>query len=79
MCVALIIGRIDEDLLTFYIYLFGLFNGFDFNGGENLNSIELIDEFGIVFLMFTIGLELSFSKLKKMKEILFFNGLVQVL
>jgi CPA2 family monovalent cation:H+ antiporter-2 len=54
-------------------------NLFDFNGSENLNSLELIGEFGIVFLMFTIGLELSFSKLKKMKEIVFFNGLVQVL
>ncbi|MFT5816285.1 MAG: CPA2 family monovalent cation:H+ antiporter-2 [Psychroserpens sp.] len=54
-------------------------NLFDFNGSENLNSLDLIGEFGIVFLMFTIGLELSFSKLKKMKEIVFFNGLVQVL
>jgi len=54
-------------------------NLFDFNGSENLHSLDLIGEFGIVFLMFTIGLELSFSKLKKMKEIVFFNGLVQVL
>jgi CPA2 family monovalent cation:H+ antiporter-2 len=54
-------------------------NLFNFNGSENLNSLDLIGEFGIVFLMFTIGLELSFSKLKKMKEIVFFNGLVQVL
>lgn len=54
-------------------------NIFDFNGSENLHSLDLIGEFGIVFLMFTIGLELSFSKLKKMKEIVFFNGLVQVL
>jgi CPA2 family monovalent cation:H+ antiporter-2 len=54
-------------------------NLFDFNGSENLYSLDLIGEFGIVFLMFTIGLELSFSKLKKMKEIVFFNGLVQVL
>ena len=69
MCVALIIGRIDEDLLTFYIYLFGLLNGFDFNGGENLNSIELIDEFGIVFLMFTIGLELSPRLLNIIKRV----------
>ncbi|MFT4811332.1 MAG: CPA2 family monovalent cation:H+ antiporter-2 [Paraglaciecola sp.] len=52
---------------------------FNFNGEENLNSFDLIGEFGIVFLIFTIGLELSFSKLKKMKEIVFFNGLIQVL
>ena len=47
---------------------------FDFNGSENFNSWELIGEFGIVFLMFAIGLELSFSKLKKMKEMVFLMG-----
>ena len=53
-------------------------NLFNFNGSENLASLELIGEFGIVFLMFTIGLEMSFSKLKKMKEVIFFNGFMQV-
>lgn len=53
-------------------------NIFHFNGSEDLNALELIGEFGIAFLMFTIGLELSFSKLKKMKEIIFFNGFIQV-
>ena len=53
-------------------------NIFDFNGSENLHSLELIGEFGIVFLMFTIGLEMSFSKLGKMKELIFFNGFIQV-
>jgi CPA2 family monovalent cation:H+ antiporter-2 len=50
---------------------------FDFNGLD-IHSLELIGEFGIVFLMFTIGLELSFEKIKKMKEILLANGLLQV-
>jgi CPA2 family monovalent cation:H+ antiporter-2 len=52
-------------------YIFG-FNGLD------IRSLDLIGEFGIVFLMFTIGLELSLSKIKKMKEILLVNGLLQV-
>ncbi|MBU0631141.1 cation:proton antiporter [bacterium] len=56
---------------TIISYIFG-FNGL------NIYSLELIGEFGIVFLMFTIGLELSFSKIKKMKEILLTNGLLQV-
>jgi len=51
---------------------------FDFNGSSSLKSLELIGEFGIVFLMFTIGLEMSFSKLGKMKELIFFNGFMQV-
>lgn len=53
-------------------------NLFNFNGSDNLASLELIGEFGIVFLMFTIGLEMSYSKLRKMKEVIFFNGFMQV-
>ena len=53
-------------------------NIFDFNGSENLSSLDLIGEFGIVFLMFTIGLEMSFAKLKKMREVVFINGTLQV-
>ena len=56
---------------TVISYLFG------FNGFKN-DSLDLIGEFGIVFLMFTIGLELSIEKIKKMKEILLTNGLLQV-
>ncbi|WP_295055120.1 cation:proton antiporter [Sulfuricurvum sp.] len=50
---------------------------FGFNG-TGIDSLNLIGEFGIVFLMFTIGLELSLEKIKKMKEILLTNGLLQV-
>ena len=51
--------------------------GFNFNGVD-ISSLELIAEFGIVFLMFTIGLEMSLDKIKKMKEILLLNGFLQV-
>lgn len=54
-------------------------NIFDFNCNADLSSLELIGEFGIVFLMFTIGLEMSFSKLKKFRKIIFINGFIQVL
>jgi len=57
---------------TIISYLFG------FNG-TGIDSLNLIGEFGIVFLMFTIGLELSLEKIKKMKEILLTNGALQVL
>ncbi len=57
---------------TIISYIFG-FNGL------NIHSLDLIGEFGIVFLMFTIGLELSLSKIKKMKEILLANGMMQVI
>ena len=51
---------------------------FGFNGLK-IDSLDLIGEFGIVFLMFAIGLELSLGKIKKMKEALLANGLAQVL
>ncbi|TEW55315.1 potassium transporter [Psychromonas sp. RZ22] len=53
-------------------------NIFDFNGHSDLTSLELIGEFGIVFLMFTIGLEMSFNKLKRLRKIIFINGFIQV-
>ena len=51
---------------------------FEFNT-HKIDALELISEFGIVFLMFTIGLELSLTKIKKMKEILLINGVLQFL
>jgi len=41
-------------------------------------SLDLIGEFGIVFLMFTIGLEISLARLNTMKQIVFVNGFLQV-
>ncbi|MDD5400480.1 MAG: cation:proton antiporter [Sulfurimonas sp.] len=37
-----------------------------------------IGDFGVVFLMFTIGLEVSLSKMNSMKAEIFFNGFLQV-
>ena len=64
-----IVGYIFTGTIISYI--------FNFNG-SNFNSLNMIGEFGIVFLMFTIGLELNFEKIKKMKEDLFVNGFLQV-
>ncbi|MGB7403090.1 MAG: cation:proton antiporter [Arcobacter sp.] len=51
---------------------------FNFNGEEDLDALNLIAEFGIVFLMFSIGLEMPIEKLKRMKNALIFDGLSQV-
>ncbi len=51
---------------------------FDLHHLRNSHTLEQIAEFGIVFLMFTIGLELSLPRLKTMKKIVFFNGSLQV-
>jgi len=68
--VSQIIGYILSGTIVSYIFHFN---------GANFHSLELIAEFGIVFLMFTIGLELNFEKIKRMKELLFVNGFLQVI
>ncbi|WP_198306155.1 cation:proton antiporter [Arcobacter vandammei] len=67
--VSQIIGYILTGIIISY--------GFHFKG-VNMSSLDAISEFGIVFLMFTIGLEISIDKIKKMKEILLLNGFLQV-
>jgi len=52
--------------------------GLDLRDVAHSHELEYISEFGIVFLMFTIGLEVPFSKLKKMKMLIFGNGIAQV-
>ncbi|TEY02677.1 cation:proton antiporter [Campylobacter sp. US33a] len=46
---------------------------------QNSTELSHIAEFGIVFLMFTIGLEFSFKHLLAMKQEVFLNGSLQVL
>ena len=65
-----IIGYIVTGVVVSIVY--------DFNGSEHLYSLDLIGEFGIVFLMFTIGLEMSYAKLDKLKSLIFINGFLQV-
>jgi CPA2 family monovalent cation:H+ antiporter-2 len=51
---------------------------FDLRHMNDTSTIEHIGEFGIVFLMFTIGLEISLAKMNSMKTEIFFNGSMQV-
>ncbi len=45
---------------------------------KHSHELEMVGEFGIVFLMFTIGLEISLAKMGSMKKEIFGNGLLQV-
>ena len=42
-------------------------------------GVRHLAEFGVVFLMFSIGLEFSLPKLYRMREVVFGLGLLQVL
>ncbi|MDD2789512.1 MAG: cation:proton antiporter [Sulfurimonas sp.] len=58
---------------TIIAYLFGLHNAVD------NHELKEIAEFGIVFLMFTIGLEFSIKHLRDMKYEVFVVGSLQIL
>lgn len=45
---------------------------------RNSSSVEYLAEFGVVFLMFVIGLEFNLPKLKSMRKLVFGLGLSQV-
>jgi monovalent cation:H+ antiporter-2, CPA2 family len=50
-----------------------------FDVSENTESMSHLAEFGVVFLMFVIGLEFSLTKLRAMRRHVFGLGLLQVL
>lgn len=66
-----IIGYIATGTLISY--------GFGLNDAANNHELKEIAEFGVVFLMFTIGLEFSLKQLVKMKKEVFVYGGAQVL
>ncbi len=51
---------------------------FDLRYMNDSHALEMAGEFGIVFLMFTIGLEISLAKMGSMKQQIFGNGMMQV-
>jgi len=70
MGVSQIIGYIFTGTIIVY--------AFDLREASHSHELEMVGEFGIVFLMFTIGLEISLTKMGSMKKEIFGNGLMQV-
>jgi len=68
--VSQIIGYIFTGTIIVY--------AFDLRHLNHSHTLELVGEFGIVFLMFTIGLEISLAKMGSMRKEIFGNGLMQV-
>ena len=68
--VSQIIGYIITGTIMVY--------AFDLRHLNDSHALEMVGEFGIVFLMFTIGLEISLSKMGSMKGEIFGNGFMQV-
>ena len=76
----LILKKVHLPTIIGYI-LTGTIIAYTFNLHEAVNNHELreIAEFGVVFLMFTIGLEFSIAHLKKMKREVFLTGSLQII
>jgi CPA2 family monovalent cation:H+ antiporter-2 len=68
--ISQIIGYIMTGVMVAY--------AFDLRHMADSHTLEMIAEFGVVFLMFTIGLEVSLQRLATMKTDVFFNGALQV-
>ena len=45
---------------------------------DNLSDVALFGEFGVVFLLFMIGLELSWERLARLRRLVFGFGLMQI-
>jgi CPA2 family monovalent cation:H+ antiporter-2 len=73
----IILKKIHIPTIIGYIFT-GLIVSILFNIHHN-HTLHEIAEFGIVFLMFTIGLEFSIEHLKKMKKYVFGLGFAQVM
>ena len=58
---------------TIITYLFGLYDA------VNNHQLKEVAEFGVVFLMFTIGLEISIDELKEMRYEVFVIGTLQII
>ena len=68
--ISQIIGYILTGTIVAYL--------FDLREAGHSHELELVGEFGIVFLMFTIGLEISLRRMGTMKKEIFGNGVMQV-
>ncbi|MDR1349567.1 MAG: monovalent cation:proton antiporter-2 (CPA2) family protein [Zoogloeaceae bacterium] len=71
--------RVNLPPVLGYLLVGSLIGPHAFHFMEDSNDAEQLAEFGVVFLMFSIGLEFSLSKLKAMKRTVFGLGLAQVM
>ncbi|BCD60823.1 MULTISPECIES: cation:proton antiporter [unclassified Nitratiruptor] len=76
--INIIIKRFDFPTIIGYIFTGVIVAEFFHLNVHNTEILEYISEFGIVLLMFTIGLEFSFRELKIMKKEVFLYGTLQV-
>ena len=75
----LILKRFDVPPIIGYIFSGAIIGAFLSISGTATETLDHIAEFGIVFLMFTIGLELKLENLIEMRKQVFIYGSLQVI
>ncbi len=79
LCVTVIFRYFRLSVILGYLIVGALVGPHAFGLIPDSENIKQIAEFGIVFLMFTVGLEFSLPKLLTLKQPVFFIGGLQVL
>lgn len=75
---VVVFRRLNLPPVLGYLLVGTLIGPHAFNLMDDVHRFEYLAEFGVVFLMFSIGLEFSLPKLHSMKRIVFGLGLLQV-
>ncbi len=75
---VLLFRRLNLPPVLGYLLVGSLIGPHAFNLMKDVSGAQHLAEFGVVFLMFSIGLEFSLAKLYTMKRIVFGLGLAQV-
>ena len=76
---VILFRRLSLPPILGYLLVGALIGPHSLNLVEGFSGVQHLAEFGVVFLMFSIGLEFSLSRLLAMKRIVFGLGLLQVL
>ena len=76
--VTLLLGRLKLPVVAGLVLSGALVGPNGFSLAKDLHTIELIAEVGVVFLLFTIGLEFSLSRLKHIFRQVALGGILQV-
>jgi monovalent cation:H+ antiporter-2, CPA2 family len=76
--VNILFSRFKTPAVVGYLLTGVLLGPYVFSLVSESHSIEILAEIGVIFLLFTIGIEFSLKHLMKIRRIVFFGGLLQV-
>ena len=76
--VTILLGRLKLPVVAGLVLSGALVGPHGFSLAKDLKAIELIAEVGVVFLLFTIGLEFSLNRLKHIFKQVALGGIMQV-